>query len=162
MVTQGPEDPMGSITQQVTNSYRMLNGQLELVESAILEDDIPETVIDPRLTEITWQWTSFTDPLQAFDLPDPENYTIEFGEDGVVQIKADCNMASCSYNLENSRITITIGPMTQAACPPGSLSDQFIQDLGFVRIYFFQGDNLFLDLMADGGTMMFTNASNNP
>ena len=162
LVTQGPEDAMVSPTQQVTNTYRMMNGQLELAESEIAEDDLTETGIDPRLMSINWQWMRFTDPLQAFDLPDPENYTLKFGEDGVVQIKADCNMASGSYAIENSGITIAVGPMTLAACPPGSLSDQFIQDLGFVRIYFFQDDYLFLDLMADGGTMQFKNASDKP
>ena len=46
--------------------------------------------------------------------------------------------------------------MTLAACPPASRSDDFVKYLGSVAIYFFQDGNLFIDLMADGGTMQFS------
>jgi hypothetical protein len=72
-----------------------------------------------------------------------------------VSIKADCNNAGGSYTGDGSRLTIQIGPMTMAACPPESRSDQFVQLLGGAAIYFFEEDNLYIDLMADGGTMAF-------
>jgi len=46
--------------------------------------------------------------------------------------------------------------MTMAACPEGSLSDDFVQYLGFAAIYFFEEGDLYIDLMADGGTMRFS------
>jgi uncharacterized lipoprotein YbaY len=46
--------------------------------------------------------------------------------------------------------------MTLVACPPGSLGDQFMKNLNAAAIYFFEGDNLLIDLMADSGTMRFS------
>ncbi len=107
------------------------------------------------MTGAIWQWVHFTDPMGEFDVPDPENYTLEFFEDGTLQIQADCNRATGSYSDEDTSINIEIGPMTLAACPPGSRSEEFLQNLGFAAIYFFQEGDLFMDLMADGGTMKF-------
>jgi uncharacterized lipoprotein YbaY len=46
--------------------------------------------------------------------------------------------------------------MTLVACPPGSLGDQFVANLNAAAIYFFEGDNLLIDLMADSGAMRFS------
>jgi hypothetical protein len=73
-----------------------------------------------------------------------------------VDIKADCNNAKGTYTTDGSKISIVVGPMTLAACPPGSRSDEFIKHLGFAAISFFQDGDLFIDLMADGGTMQFS------
>jgi pimeloyl-ACP methyl ester carboxylesterase len=75
-----------------------------------------------------------------------------------VNIVADCNNASGSYTTDGSSLSIQVGPMTMAACPPGSRSDDFIKYLGFAAIYFYQDGNLYIDLMADGGTMSLSPA----
>ena len=108
------------------------------------------------LTATAWQWAAFTNPAQQFNVDDPENYTITFQDDGTVNIKADCNNAMGSYTIDDSSITIEVGPMTMVACPPGSLSDDFVKYVGFAAIYFFEDESLFIDLMADGGTMQFS------
>ncbi len=109
------------------------------------------------LTGTTWMWTGFTDPTQQFDVETPENYTLTFNEDNTVNIVADCNNASGTYTVAQS-ISIEVGPMTMAACPPDSLSDDYIKYLGSAAIYFFEDGNLYIDLFADGGTMAFTPA----
>jgi len=106
----------------------------------------------------TWQWVHFTDPMQSFDVLNPEKYTISFQEDGTVNIVADCNNASGTYTVDDSNLTIELGPMTMVACPPDSLSDDYLKNLSFVRIYFFKDGHLFLDMMADGGTLEFAPA----
>jgi len=106
-----------------------------------------------------WQWVSFTSPVEQFDLEMPEAYLLNFAEDGSVQIVADCNNASGGYTTDGSSLTIEVGPMTRAACPPESRSDQFVSLLGSTAIYFFEDGNLFIDLMADGGTLALTPAS---
>jgi hypothetical protein len=40
-------------------------------------------------------------------------------------------------------------------CPPESRSDQFVALLGGAAIFFFEDGNLIIDLMADGGTMIY-------
>jgi len=117
---------------------------------------------EPTLTGVTWQWVSLADPMGNIDVPMPEQYTVTFLEDNTVNIKADCNNASGSYSVDGGTITIVIGPMTLAACPPDSLSDQFVRDLGFAATYFFADDQLLIDMMADGGTMTFAALAEEP
>jgi len=106
----------------------------------------------------TWQWVHFTDPMQSFDVPNPDKYALSFQKDGTVNIVADCNNASGTYTVDDSNLTIELGPMTMVACPPDSLSDDYLKNLSFVRTYFFQDGHLFLDMMADGGTLEFAPA----
>jgi heat shock protein HslJ len=73
-----------------------------------------------------------------------------------LNVKTDCNNASGSYTAQDGSITIEMGPMTMAMCGPDSLSEQFVSRLDYAAIYFFQGDDLLIDLFADGGTMGFS------
>ncbi|NIV29805.1 MAG: META domain-containing protein, partial [Anaerolineae bacterium] len=94
------------------------------------------------VTSYPWLWTSFTSPVEQFDVEAPENYVVTFNDDGTVNIKADCNNASGSYTVAGSNLTIEVGPMTKAACPPESRSDQFVKYLGFAARYFFEDAQL--------------------
>lgn len=69
------------------------------------------------LIDQPWGWVAFTDPLQQFEIPDPENYVIEFSDDGTLQVKADCNIAQGTYTSNGMSISIEFGPTTLAACP---------------------------------------------
>ncbi|MFL7893611.1 MAG: META domain-containing protein, partial [Anaerolineales bacterium] len=126
-------------------------------ETEVIEAPAESVSVDiDMLTSTIWAWAGFTDPMQQFDVDYPENYTLVFQDDGTINIKADCNTAIGSYTVEGSSLSIQVGPMTMAACPEGSLSDDFVQYLGFAAIYFFEEGHLFIDLMADGGTMRFS------
>lgn len=107
------------------------------------------------LTGETWEWVNFSDPTQQFEVSDPENYTVEFQLDGALNVKADCNNASGFYTVDGSSLNIEMGPMTMAMCGTESRSDEFVQNLGFASIYFFEDGKLYIDLMADGGTIGF-------
>jgi len=119
-----------------------------------------ETVSIDTLTGETWEWVKFTNPIQQFEVSDSENYTVEFQLDGALSVKADCNNAFGSYTVDGSSLTIEMGPMTLVACPPESRGDDFAKYLGFTAHYFFEDGNLYLDLMADGGTMVLAPADN--
>ena len=118
-----------------------------------LEQDAPAE--PEQLLANSWQWVSFTSPVEQYDIELPASYQLDFNPDGTVAIKADCNNAIGSYSAESGSLNIQVGPTTRAACPPGSLSERFIEYLGFSAVYFFEGGNLFIDMMADGGTMQF-------
>ena len=62
---------------------------------------------------------------------------------------------SGSYQGEGGKLTVEIGPVTAAACPPESRSEQFLKLLSGGALYFFRDGNLYIDLFADGGTMIF-------
>ncbi|GAB4445852.1 MAG: hypothetical protein Kow0031_28430 [Anaerolineae bacterium] len=117
----------------------------------------PEAVAASQLETLlasTWQWVSFTDPVQQFDVEQPENYTLDFQEDGTLAIQADCNQVMAGYSAsEEGALSIQPGPATLALCPEESRGEQFVQNLGFATNYFFQDGNLFIDTMADGGTL---------
>lgn len=87
----------------------------------------------------------------------PQNYTAEFSDKGEVIVQADCNRAVGEFTLEDDgRIAITMGATTLAACPPESISNEFLQALNNANLYFFQNDDLFIDLKFDSGTMQFS------
>ncbi len=157
MVTHGPDDPMCCPTQQMVQTYALEGDQL-------VETSGTGASAEPALTGVVWQWIAFSDPLSKLTVDDPTQYTVEFRNDGSVSAKADCNQGNGSYTSENAgkgssgSIDIEIMAMTRAMCPPESLSDKFVQYLNEAVIYFFDGENLYLDLPADSGTMSFVPA----
>ncbi len=125
---------------------------------------IPTPPLSASLTAVTWQWVSFTDPLGHAAIQDPAQYTISFDEpvdgSGQVAIKADCNNVIGTYMIDGSSISVVLGPSTLVACQEGSLDQQFLAKLSSAAIFFFQEGDLFMDLMADAGTMGFTVVTN--
>lgn len=122
-------------------------GETEATQPPPTTDPMPSD----SLVGVPWQWAS-TDGQET---PNPQNYIVEFMDDGMVAVKADCNNASGSYTIAAQNITIMMGPMTMAACPEGSLSDQFVANLGQVRTW--QVENGTMSLGMEGaGTMQFT------
>lgn len=109
-----------------------------------------------KLRGSIWQWVRFQDPLHAFELNHPEQYTITFADHGKASIKADCNRAQATYEATEERsISIQVGPTTRVACPPESRGNEFLKKLGYVAGFFFKNHHLFMDMMADGGTFEF-------
>lgn len=106
-----------------------------------------------------WQWMRLDSSNGTTTLVnDPSKYTLQFLSDGTIAGTADCNNFAGSYLVQGASLQIFMGPMTLAACPPESLSDEYIQRLGEVRTFVFDGSNLVLNLMMDGGNMVFSNA----
>lgn len=106
-----------------------------------------------------WQWIAYAGPMEAYEIDTPGNYRVTFNDDATFSAVADCNNLAGSYiPTDGGEITITPGPMTLAACPEGSRSDQFVAFLGSATRYASDGDNLVLELLADGGTMTFAPA----
>ncbi|MCB0129008.1 MAG: META domain-containing protein, partial [Caldilineaceae bacterium] len=108
------------------------------------------------LVGATWQWVGLTDPMQQITIDTPKSYTLTFLDDGSIQIQADCNNATASYTAtEDGNLEVTPGIMTLVACGPDSRGEELVQKLGFAARYFFQDGHLFIDMMADGGTLEF-------
>jgi|GEM_PF-2746856 len=109
------------------------------------------------LTGTTWQWVRLTDPMQQVDIEQPQNHTLTFLPDGTIQIQADCNRATAAYSAgADGSLAVQPGISTLAACPAGSRGEELVQKLGFAAGYFFQDGHLFIDMMADGGTLEFS------
>jgi heat shock protein HslJ len=115
------------------------------------DSTLPSNVLDA-----TWQWVSFTSPVEQIPVDAPERYTIRFGRDGRVAVRADCNRGSSGYSVSADR-RITLGPivLTRMMCPPGSLSDRFVREVGRASSYFLKDGDLYLELPVDSGTLRF-------
>ena len=91
---------------------------------------------------------------QDFDVSG--TYTVVFNSDGTVSVVADCNTGSGTYRIDgDAGITISIGAITAAACPAGSLGDSFVENLNFAGLFALGNGALTIEIMADGGTMTF-------
>ncbi len=115
--------------------------------------DTPTAEVD--ITDTLWMWTMATTPNESLEISDPQNYTLTLLTDGTAQVKADCNNANTTYEIENGNITFGQMASTRAFCGEDSLDNLFLTGLNFTRIYFLQDGSLFFDLEADAGTMKF-------
>ena len=108
---------------------------------------------------INWQWDSLTDNStgQTTGVPIPAQYTIAFNSDGTVNGLADCNSFTGKYSLTNG-VNIRITTMTMAACPDGSLDQQYIELLNNVAAGGPDGSgNLALETAGGAQRMLFMN-----
>ena len=88
----------------------------------------------------------------------PDRYTLEIQAGGKALVRADCNRGSASYKLDGRGLAIKLGALTRAACPAGSLADRYLKALEAVVGQRTKGENLFLDLPAEAGTLKFVRA----
>jgi heat shock protein HslJ len=116
------------------------------------------------LQDKTWQWTS--GPAQPgsseiITIENPELYQVTYRLDGTIEITADCNQASMSYELNqgglNGGMLATPGLTTLAECGPDSHYQAFISSLEAAQDYRVHpgGNELSLILPAGGGTLFF-------
>jgi heat shock protein HslJ len=105
----------------------------------------------------TWRWTNLTEnaPLAHSEVSDPELYTLTLADDGSFRVRADCNTVLGTYVTDGDEITLSLGPATLAACPEGSLGDQFVNLLHTVSTFGVEGNDLALHLENEAGTMTF-------
>jgi len=148
MMTQGPDDPMCCPKQRVVERYALQGEELVQVSSEVVADA-------SDIVGVTWQWQSTQTPVEKTTIDDPAHYTLRLESGGEVYVQADCNRLRGTYTLTDMHITIALTTSTRAACPPDSLDDRFIKELSAAVIYFTEGEELFLDLQYDSGTMRF-------
>ncbi|MFO7678972.1 MAG: META domain-containing protein [Chloroflexota bacterium] len=84
------------------------------------------------LTDVVWQWVELvSQPAGTTTVPNPENYTLIFREDGTFNGQADCNVILGTYATENG-FSLMLGPSTMAFCGEESLDQQFLALLSSV------------------------------
>ena len=84
---------------------------------------------------------------------DKAKYTIAFDADGGLTARIDCNRGRGTWKSPGpGELQLSPLALTRAMCPPGSLHDRIVKDLGTVRSYAITGGHLFLSLGADAGS----------
>jgi heat shock protein HslJ len=109
------------------------------------------------LAGTSWQLVKFEGSDDTTLTPDDRaKYTIEFGANGQVTARIDCNTGRGTWKSSGSN-QLQFGPLalTRAKCPVGSLHDQIVKQWGNIRSYVLRDGHLFFALMADGGIYEF-------
>jgi heat shock protein HslJ len=120
-----------------------------------LRDGKGALVFAPSLTGVTWTLQEIRGGPSPATPGDPRAYTLTFGDDYRVAVRADCNLGSGAYTVTGSQIGIGPVATTRVACPPGSLYDQFMQAIEAADTFAFSEGRLVLPLPNDGGTLVF-------
>jgi len=105
------------------------------------------------LTGTSWQLVKFQGPDERTFTPDDKSkYTIQFGSNGRVVARVDCNRASSTWKV-NAKGELQFGSWsrTSAKCGAGSLHDQIVNEGANVRTFQIKDGHLFLSGMAEGG-----------
>jgi para-nitrobenzyl esterase len=110
-----------------------------------------------RLVGITWYWRgTLMNDGASFRPADPSQYTVQFTSNGRVVVRADCNRGAGTYTLHGRTLTFSPLAVTRAMCPPGSLDQRFVRDLGEAQSYNIRAGILLVELKFDSGTMRFS------
>jgi heat shock protein HslJ len=152
MVSQGPGDPMCCPTRNVVAHYSLVGSAL------IRKRTTPMVQADtsPSLAGETWRWRELRlGDGQSIKVDQPDLYTLRFVSDKGFILRADCNRGGGTYVREENRLGLQVTRVTRAACPPGSLSDEYLRRLEEVYGFRMEGDFLYLLLRLDDSVMVF-------
>jgi heat shock protein HslJ len=105
-----------------------------------------------------WRWESLVSAHEKIAVNQPERYTLDLQPGGKATVVSDCNRGTASYRIEGRSLSIKLAAMTRANCASGSLSAAYLRSLEGVASQRVRGDQLFLDLPGDGGTLTFARA----
>jgi para-nitrobenzyl esterase len=107
----------------------------------------------PGLVGTSWQLVRFqVGDGRTLTPDDKSKYTFAFGTGGALSARIDCNRGSGTWKSPDPGL-LQIGPfaITRALCPPGSLFDQVVKQLGDIHTYVVKDGHLYLSAMASGG-----------
>jgi heat shock protein HslJ len=124
--------------------------------------DEPQTAApDSGLGGTSWQLLKIMSMDDTTYTPDdPALYTLEFGSDGSMKLRADCNRGSGSWSSESAgQLQFAVIAVTQAECAADSLHMTYLRQFQWVRSYVIEGGYLFLATLADGSIIEFEPAS---
>jgi len=116
----------------------------------------------PGLEGSTWRLVRFEprDAGASIQSGDTARYTLNFGSDGRVAAKLDCNRGTGPWQVTKANAqggSLRIGPLatTRAMCPPDPIGARLPQDLDAVSSYRLQDGRLYMHLPADAGTYVW-------
>jgi heat shock protein HslJ len=114
----------------------------------------------PTLAGTSWElvrFQSMDDAQGTKRIDEPALYTVSFGADGRATMRLNCNRATGPWQAMpaadgvSGRLSFGLLAGTRALCPPPSLDEELLRDLGDVRGYLLRDGELHMSLMADAG-----------
>ena len=146
-----PDEPAANVVSATSQPDPALDPQAYLASLA--------HVPDPNLIGRTWAWERRAQGGEAIIIvPDPENYTLFFEQDGSLSAQVDCNSGSGGYATTppaegQPGIFLALGSRTQTQCRSSSLEGLMVQLFGPARTYGTSPDGRQLQLFWDGGVV---------
>ena len=102
-----------------------------LVSCGGLSPAKPSDVITP-----VWKLQSFQRSFSPqVDIPNPDRFTLRFGDDGRAAFRADCNTCIGSYELTDQSLRVGALACTRAFCGRDSLDAEFLSILETATTY---------------------------
>ncbi len=150
----------GDVLQTTPESAAQFGSQgLQLRQArAAAAPPMAVTIINPGSATGSWRWEGLVSSADKIAMDQPELYTLDLQNGGKALVRADCNRGQAAYKLDGRAIAIKISVMTKVACPAGSFSERYLKALEAAVGQRTRGENLFLDLPGEGGTMKFVRA----
>lgn len=115
----------------------------------------PKPVPDERLVNTAWQLLRIeAENARSLLLRagQREKYTLFFGADGRVTLRADCNRGQGAWaSPGEGLLTFSALSLKRPPCAPEGLDARFVRDLSSVRSFGLRDDRLFLSLSNGGG-----------
>jgi heat shock protein HslJ len=125
-----------------------------LAVSAVACDENP--VAPTQIRNVTWKLETIERTgMATITVPNPEQFTVRFEENGNVAIRADCNSCSGRYSLDGTSLSMGNVACTLIACPVPGLDTTFTSALGNVRTATASGNQL--TITGTGFTLRFRN-----
>src|SRR5262245_20339043 len=86
------------------------------------------------IRDVTWKLETIERTGAAtITVPNPEQFTVRFEDNGNLAVRADCNSCSGRYTLDGSSLSIGSVACTLIACPVPGLDTTFTSVLANVR-----------------------------
>jgi heat shock protein HslJ len=102
----------------------------------------------------TWRLAELRTAAGTAVPPDPARYTVVFGDDERISVRADCNTCGGGYTLSGNTLTVSVLACTRVACPAGSLEQPFLEVLMDTSTVDVDGDRL--TISSDEGRLDLT------
>ncbi len=132
------------------------NPDLSTLDSVLASLTFRIAAPDSPVTGVLWQLERFTkgDGVELA-LDDGGSYTLVFGADGQLDVRADCESVRGTCSLQGSSLTLDLDPAAIASCGEDSLHEQYLQMLRSVGAFTFDDGRLVVSLREDDGDMVF-------
>ncbi len=110
------------------------------------------------MLNVGWMWTGTEsdDPSLQAVVDQVGMYMISFRENGIANLRADCNNGTGSFMIDGDQIQIETQTWTQAECGSDSLDTQFLEQLEQTESFEYSFGRLKLYLKDKNAIMEFT------
>jgi heat shock protein HslJ len=107
------------------------------------------------ITGTTWRLRSIQQTGSAtLEIPNPDRFTVLFEAEGRLNVRADCNVCTGTYDLTDSALRLSALACTRAFCGTDSPDVRFLGGLQSSPLVATSDDTL--RLQTAGGSLVFT------